>query len=126
MGRAILPGIQMRKARTDQDLSVDEVATSLGLSERALKALESDDYEKLPSAVYVRGYIRRYCALLNIDEGAIIEAFEALVDSDAKRRSPDQRTSALEVGGWRLRTTALLVGAGVLLLLIAIAIFAIA
>ena len=71
------PGIVLRKARRAQNLTEDEVCRELGLRIGVLKALESDDFERLPTEVYVRGYIRSYCSLLGLDEQPVLDSYEA-------------------------------------------------
>jgi DNA-binding XRE family transcriptional regulator len=118
---AVLPGLKMRKARTALSISVEEAAASLGLTERILKALEADDYGKLPADVYVRGYIRSYCSLLNIDAAAILQAFERLVEMEKQQSPEDEKKPLLEDP--RLRVI-IACAAVILLLLVAVAIFA--
>lgn len=109
----------MRKARTDMAISVEAAAESLGLTVSMLKALEADDYSKLPAAVYVRGYIKSYCSLVNIDASGILQAFEQLVEMENGENIEDESKPLIE--NRRLRiiiagTVAilLLLGAGVL------------
>jgi cytoskeletal protein RodZ len=116
-----LPGLQMRKARTDMSISVEEAATSLGLTERSLKALESDDYDKLPSAVYIRGYIRRYCSLLNIDESPVLKGFELLAQSENQQSMELEKKQLLANPQLRM---AVYCAVGILLLLIAVVLIA--
>ncbi|MBV1933014.1 MAG: helix-turn-helix domain-containing protein [Porticoccaceae bacterium] len=118
---AVLPGLKMRKARTELSISVEAAAASLGLTERMLKALEADDYSKLPAAVYVRGYIKSYCSLLNIDASAILLAFEKLIEMEKQQSPEDEKKPLLE--DLRLRII-IACTVTILLLLIAVAIFA--
>lgn len=69
-------GLVLRKKRGERGMSIEEVARHTGLTPGAVNTLEADDYARLPAAVYVRGYIRRYCALLDIDETPLIETYE--------------------------------------------------
>ncbi len=71
------PGIILRRVRRERGLDADDVCNHLGLTQRALKALEADEYDKLPAAVYVRGYIRRYCDLLDIRVEPVLNCFES-------------------------------------------------
>ncbi|MDM3870128.1 helix-turn-helix domain-containing protein [Porticoccus sp. W117] len=71
------PGIALRQGRRAQNLTEDEVCRELGLRIGVLKALESDDFERLPTDVYVRGYIRSYCHLLGMEEQPVLESYEA-------------------------------------------------
>lgn len=117
----VLPGLKMRKARTEMSISVEEAAASLGLTERVLKALEADDYSKLPAPVYVRGYIKSYCSLLNIDASAILLAFEQLIEIEKQQSPEDEKKPLLEDRRLHIiiACTAVLI-----LLLLAVAVFA--
>ena len=70
------PGIVLRKARRDRDLDESDVCKELGLSIGSLKALEGDDFERLPAEIYVRGYIRNYCTLLGIEEQPVLACYQ--------------------------------------------------
>lgn len=70
------PGSQLRKARERQGLEQAKVAAQLHLSQSLIQALEWDDYEKLPSAVFVQGYLRNYARLLGVNEDAVIRAYQ--------------------------------------------------
>ena len=72
------PGSQLRKARERQGLEQAKVAARLHLSHSTIQALEWDDYESLPSAVFVQGYLRNYARLVNVDEEAVINAYQEL------------------------------------------------
>lgn len=70
------PGLQLRVEREKKGLTVDQVASQLRLSARQVEALEADDYGSLPGNVFVRGFIRNYAKLLQIDASSLIEAVE--------------------------------------------------
>ncbi len=72
--RAIGPGAHLARARNDLRLGLDEVAAKLHLSMRQIEALEQDDYQTLPGATYVRGYLKSYALLLGIDPGPVLDA----------------------------------------------------
>jgi len=69
-------GEQLRRAREKRNLSVQHIADRLYLSPNVISALEADDYESLPSAVFVRGYLRNYAKLLEIPIESVIEGYE--------------------------------------------------
>jgi cytoskeleton protein RodZ len=72
------PGSQLRRARERQGIEQSKVAAQLHLNQETVQALEWDDYEKLPSAVFVKGYLRNYARLLGVNEDAVISAYQAL------------------------------------------------
>lgn len=72
------PGRQLRQAREAQKLEVSQLATSLRISPQVIEALECDDYERLPSAVFVSGYIRSYARLVGLDPEPLNRSFRRL------------------------------------------------
>lgn len=67
-----LPGALLAKRRKEFRLSVDDVSSRLKISPRQITALESDDFAQLASMATVRGFIRSYCKLLELDPAPLI------------------------------------------------------
>jgi len=61
------PGARLRAAREASGLSLDQVAQQLKLAPRQVKALEDEDFGKLPGRTFARGFVRNYARLLNLD-----------------------------------------------------------
>ncbi len=74
----VTPGTILRKAREENNLSVGHVADRLCLDIRVVEGLETDNYEKLPSTIFIRGYLRNYAKLLEIPEQSIIDGFDRI------------------------------------------------
>ena len=66
------PGEQLRKAREGYRWSVEDVAANLNLTATVVGALESGNHEELPEAIFVRGYLRAYARLMEIDESVVL------------------------------------------------------
>lgn len=78
-------GSSLRRAREDRSFNLSYVATQTLLHEKVITALESDDYEQLPSPVFVSGYIRTYAKVLEIDpEPLIVEYKKTTMPSQAE------------------------------------------
>lgn len=80
------PGARLATAREAHGFSLGDVARQLKLSVRQVGALERDDYDAFPSRVFVRGFLRNYAKLLQIDlEHQIVQlqASEAQVEQPA-------------------------------------------
>lgn len=60
-------GATLAAARRAHGASVEDVARALKLSVAQVQAIEADDHSHLPSAVFVRGFIRNYARLLKIE-----------------------------------------------------------
>ena len=66
------PGSILRAAREAAGLERAQVARSLNLEKNIVEALESDDVERLPEPAYVKGYLRAYARLLDLDPHALL------------------------------------------------------
>ncbi len=72
-------GAMLRQARERRGLSQGDLARELNLGPRLVDALEQEDTQALPDPVYVRGYLRRLAAALQLDEAAVQRAYVHLV-----------------------------------------------
>ncbi len=79
------PGAALCAARESLGITCREVAEALNLPLRVVEAIEVNDYEKLPVAVFTRGYIRAYAKLLELDADPIVARY-TVNDSDETTR----------------------------------------
>ncbi|MCG8428952.1 MAG: helix-turn-helix domain-containing protein [Chromatiales bacterium] len=70
------PGKQLKSIREERGLDLVSVAAMLHLSDSKLEALESDDYEALPGAVFIQGYLRNYARVLEVPVEPILAAYQ--------------------------------------------------
>jgi cytoskeleton protein RodZ len=70
------PGTVLAAARESRGLSVADIARQLKLSPWQVDALESGDYGRLPGMVFVRGFIRNYARLVNVDAALLLTKAE--------------------------------------------------
>jgi cytoskeleton protein RodZ len=81
------PGILLAAARKASGLSIAEVAVEMRISPRQVEAIEADRYEDLPGAVFVRGFVRNYARLLNIDPVPLLHALEPALGAEVPLRA---------------------------------------
>ena len=70
------PGTLLRQARAERGLDASDVAGRLKYAARQIEALESGDYAKLPGATFVRGMIRGYAKLVDLDSEPLLKALD--------------------------------------------------
>jgi cytoskeleton protein RodZ len=80
------PGEFLGNARRKLGMEPENVAQMLRLSAQQIIAIEADDFDSLPEPTYVRGYLRSYSQLLNVDPEEVI------------------RTYNQAIGGWKTAT----------------------
>ncbi len=65
----------LRQARESASYSIAYVAAQTHLKEDVIVALESDQFDQLPNDVFVKGYIRSYAKLLEIDSKELLAVY---------------------------------------------------
>jgi len=118
-------GARLKWERERAGLSVGDVASRLRLHVNQVRALEDETLKVLPEAAYVRGFVRSYARLLNVDPapllddyaarlaptGSVIDRMAATRDYSPVREAAREQTSRRVVLAGSLL---LLVGLGVL------------
>lgn len=77
-GRLLLPGERLRSGREALGLSQAEISARMHLSVAYIRALEEDNYKRLPDAAFVRGYIKNYAKLVNLPADELISLYRQL------------------------------------------------
>lgn len=60
-------GTMLREARERLGLSVADIANQTKLAPRQIEALEAEDFRHLPEMSFVRGFVRSYARILQLD-----------------------------------------------------------
>jgi cytoskeleton protein RodZ len=120
VGSGPVPGVgaRLRLAREMRSLSVSDVAQTLKLGPRQVEALESGDWQGLPGQTFVRGFVRNYARMLQIDPDPLMEQLDAQLEkpADSLNVSETRRTAMPSSQPRRDRTV---VFAGLVLLVLA-------
>lgn len=74
----------LRLAREKRDWSQAEVARKLNLTVSSLNHVETGAFDKLPGHTFARGYIRAYAKLMDLDQAALVDAFDRYTGTHAK------------------------------------------
>ena len=114
------PNLRLSQARQAQNLTTAEVARRLKLSVWQVEALESGQYQRLPGAVFVRGFIRNYARLLKLEPEELAHLDPGLVPQSAPlpESSPSRDIPFPTAETWRWQRYA--AGAAVIVVLLAV------
>lgn len=108
----VLPGERLRRAREERGLSQEEACKHLRLSSSYMRALEQDDYERLPEAPFIKGYLRNYARFLGLPAEELARQFQQRVD-EMRQDEHEREQAALDEAPsdreWRLPALAVLV-----------------
>ncbi len=68
-------GPTLRRIRDARGLRLEEVAASTKIGQTTLRLIESNAYDRLPSQVYLRGYLLAYARCLQLDPGTVASSY---------------------------------------------------
>lgn len=69
-------GEKLRREREMRGVSLEEISESTKIGTRSLRALEEDDFDKLPGGIFNKGFVRAYARFLGLDEEQTVADFE--------------------------------------------------
>jgi hypothetical protein len=82
-------GEQLRQARIEKKIILKDAGKKLNMNYKYLIALENNQFEKLPSGVYRKNFLREYAIFLGLNEKELIEMYnkEATENSKEKQKN---------------------------------------
>jgi cytoskeleton protein RodZ len=98
-------GARLKAERERRGLSSQKAADELHLDGWVIDALEAEDYGRIGPAVYAKGHLKRYAALLGLPVGEFMAAYESLTQTQAApapapanvRLQPDEPAAELSL-----------------------------
>lgn len=72
-------GAQLRAAREAKQMQVADVAQTLKLGPRQVEALENGDWQGLPGHTFIRGFVRNYARLVNVDPAPLMAQLDGIL-----------------------------------------------
>ena len=114
-------GEQLRQAREALGLQVGDIAQTLKLGTRQVEALESGDWQHLPGQTFIRGFVRNYARLVQVDSAPLMLQLDAVLEKPADNLAiQDSRPASMpQSGGTASRRDRMVVLIGAILVVLA-------
>ena len=74
-------GARLKAARERKGLSSEKAADELHLDGWVIEALEADDYARVGPAVYAKGHLKRYAALLGLPAVEVMTGYDSIAQT---------------------------------------------
>jgi hypothetical protein len=84
-------GNSLREARERQGLDYGEVELATKIRAKYIRALEDEEFEILPSATYIKGFMRSYAEFLGLDGQLYVDEYNSRHAVDAYDDMPQRR-----------------------------------
>lgn len=69
-------GVMLRDARVAKKLSIEDISKYLRISVKQIQAIEDENFVALPEPVIVKGFLRNYARMLDINPDPILDAYK--------------------------------------------------
>lgn len=73
-------GAQLKQAREQRGVGLDEIAQTTKIGTRFLRAMEADRYDQLPGGIFNKGFIRAYARAVGLDEEKAVAEYVAATE----------------------------------------------
>ena len=90
--------LRLEEVRRKRGVSLEHIANTTKISTRFLRAIESEEFEKLPGGVFNVNYIRQYASAIGFSEDEVLshyKSYEAARTAGEAQVVPLQATSPL-------------------------------
>src|SRR5579871_5914429 len=74
--------LHLRKSRLKKGVTLDEIAKNTKISIRFLKAIEAEEFDKLPGGIFATSYLRQYAIAVGFREADLLAQYEARVNPE--------------------------------------------
>jgi cytoskeleton protein RodZ len=74
--------------RKQSGVSLESIADSTKISSRFLRAIESEEFEKLPGGVFDTNYIRQYATAVGFSEQTLLEVYRGRMAAAEEELQP--------------------------------------
>lgn len=112
-GKNISFGRVLTAVRMEKGLDLNQVSAAIKINQRVLQDLENEEHSKLPDDVYVKGFIRAYSDLLELDPGEMVKLYQ-----ESLTRYQNVLRKEAELVGYNPKFWTKFAGAFILMLLI--------
>jgi cytoskeleton protein RodZ len=88
-------GDRLQREREMRGITLEEIAEATKIGTRSLRALEEQDFDKLPGGIFNKGFVRAYARYLGLDEEqAVADYLAALGEAQAAGKTARQEPGA--------------------------------
>jgi curved DNA-binding protein CbpA len=68
-------GWDIQALRIAREISVEDINKKTNIPKKTLEDIEEERFEELPALVYLKGFLRAYARILNVNESQIVDGY---------------------------------------------------
>ncbi len=113
-------GRYLKAIRVEKGISLDEVSEETRIRIDTLRLIEKEDHDRLPSEVFVKGFLRAYAEAVGIDGGEAVTRYTSSINAYQATARSETDFAKLSTRFW----PHLLLSLGAMICIIALSVFA--
>jgi cytoskeleton protein RodZ len=86
--------LDLPRFRKKAGVSLEQIADRTKISLRFLRAIEAEEFEKLPGGIFSTCYLRQYAALIGYDEVELLTHFDRKMNPPPVSKAPDRENGS--------------------------------
>lgn len=95
-------GKLLERTREERQIELDEAFRVTRIRRHTLEALENEQWDELPSQVFVKGFLKTYAEFLGLDKEMVLKLYERISPSEGYKSGLLTQVSPRS-GQWRLK-----------------------
>lgn len=82
--------LDLPRFRRKAGVSLEQIADRTKISLRFLRAIEAEEFEKLPGGIFSTSYLRQYAAVIGYDEAELLMHFDRKMNPQPLSKGPQR------------------------------------
>lgn len=99
--KVTFPGHELRERREERGISLTEAYKRVHIPIRYIQALETSDIETLPEPCFVKGFLKSYCAYLELNADRFVNLYHEAAGAAYSRTLPQKPKERVATPEWR-------------------------
>lgn len=83
----------LKERRKELKLGIDDIAATTKISGKYIRAIEADEFQKIPGEAYAKGFINIYATTLGLDGAVLVGQYKRDSGKEPAEASPDDQAA---------------------------------
>ena len=92
--------LNLAAMRQKRGITLEEIADVTKISMRFLRAIEDEEFEKLPGGIFSTSYLRQYAGAAGFEEARLLAHYERLMNPQSNPEGGSSGTERSRLGRW--------------------------
>jgi cytoskeletal protein RodZ len=92
--------LNLATSRQKKGISLEQIAEMTKISIRFLRAIENEEFDKLPGGIFSTSYLRQYAAAIEVEEAKLLAHYDRQMNPEVAVQSPSVQPERSLIDRW--------------------------